>query len=156
MKVVIVCSGNICRSSMAAEYLRHVAAHSGVSHLVVDSAGLLGIEGAPAPAEARQVLWEIGLDLAGHRSRGIEKTDLKTSDIVIVMTLDHLEELERRFPEGAKRRYLIRAFEKGAEPRGGAPELDDPIGQDLETYRRQFGIIRNCIDHLLLHVKHSP
>lgn len=141
---------------MAAEYLRHVAAHSGVSHLVVDSAGLLGIEGAPAPSEARQVLREIGLDLAGHRSRGIEKTDLKTSDIVIVMTLDHLEELERRFPEGAKRRYLIRAFEKGAEPRGGAPELDDPIGQDLETYRRQFGIIRNCIDHLLLHVKHSP
>jgi len=141
---------------MAAEYLRHVAAHSGVSHLVVDSAGLLGIEGAPAPSEARQVLREIGLDLAGHRSRGIEKTDLKTSDIVIVMTLDHLEELERRFPEGAKRRYLIRAFEKGAEPRGGGPELDDPIGQDLETYRRQFGIIRNCIDHLLLHVKHSP
>ena len=46
--------------------------------------------------------------------------------------------------------------EKGAEPRGGAPELDDPIGQDLETYRRQFGIIRNCIDHLLLHVKHAP
>jgi protein-tyrosine-phosphatase len=140
---------------MAAEYLRHVAARSGMSHLVVDSAGLLGIEGAPAPAEARQVLWEAGLDLAGHRSRGIRKTDLRTSDIVIVMTLDHLEELERRFPDGTNRRYLIRAFEKGADPLGGAPELDDPIGQDLETYRRQFGIIRHCIDHLLLHLKHS-
>jgi protein-tyrosine phosphatase len=49
VKVLVVCSGNICRSPMAAEYLRHRAAHDGLSHLVVDSAGTLGIHGAPVP-----------------------------------------------------------------------------------------------------------
>jgi protein-tyrosine-phosphatase len=47
MKVLFVCDGNICRSPLAAEYLRHRAVREGLSHVVVDSAGILGIEGAP-------------------------------------------------------------------------------------------------------------
>ncbi len=155
MKVLFVCSGNICRSPMAAEYLRHVAVRSGMSHLVVDSAGLLGINDAPVTAEARQAGMEAGLDLTAHRSRGIAKTDLATADVVVVMTLDHLEEMERRFPGGTRRRYLIRAFEKGPDPVGSAPELDDPIGEGLETYQECFAVIRDCVDHLALHLKHT-
>ena len=155
MKVLFVCSGNICRSPMAAEYLRHVAARSGMSHLVVDSAGLLGINDVPATAEARQALRALGLDLRAHRSRGIAATDFKTADVVVAMTLDHLAEMERRFPEGTERRYLIRAFENGPEPTGGAPELEDPIGEDLETYHDRFAVIRDCVDHLVLHLKHT-
>jgi hypothetical protein len=47
MKVLFVCDGNICRSPLAAAYLRHRAASEGLGNIVVDSAGLLGIEGAP-------------------------------------------------------------------------------------------------------------
>jgi len=101
---------------MAAEYLRHRAARSGLSHLVVDSAGLLGIEGAPAAAEAIGVLREDGLDLTAHRSKGLRKSDLKTADLVIVMSLDHLDALDELYPGGSGARYLIRAFESGAEP----------------------------------------
>ena len=154
MKVLFVCSGNICRSPMAAEYLRDVATRSGMSHLVVDSAGLLGIHNASVTLEARQAAVESGVELGSHRSKGIASSDLKTADVVVVMTLDHLDELERRFPDGAQKRYLIRAFEKGPDPAGSAPDLDDPIGEDLETYQRCFGIIRDCVDHLALHLKH--
>lgn len=156
MKVLFVCSGNICRSPMAAEYLRHLAARSGMSHLVVDSAGLLGINDAPVTTEARQAAMESGLDLTAHRSKGISKADVQTADVVVVMTLDHLEEMERRFPDGTPRRYLIRAFEKGPDPVGSAAELDDPIGEDLETYQQCFAVIRDCLDHLVLHLKHAP
>ena len=155
MKVLVVCSGNICRSPMAAEYLRHVAARSGMSHLVVDSAGLLGINEAPVTAEAHRVVSEVGLDLTAHRSRGIASTDLRTADVVVVMTLDHLAEMEQRFPEGTQRRYLIRAFENGPDPVGSAPELEDPIGEDLQTYHECFAVIRDCVDHLVLHLKHT-
>ena len=48
MKVLFVCDGNICRSPMAAEYLRDRAVHSGLSHLLVESAGIVGFEGSPA------------------------------------------------------------------------------------------------------------
>jgi protein-tyrosine phosphatase len=141
---------------MAAEYLRHRAARSGLSHVVVDSAGLLGIEGAPAAPEAVQVLREDGLDLSTHRSKGVRESDLRTADVVIAMSLDHLDALHELFPDGADSRYLLRAFETAPEPTGGAPELEDPIGTDVETFRRQYRQIRTCIDHLVLHLRHHP
>ncbi len=155
MKILFVCSGNICRSAMAAEYARRRLASSGLSHVLVDSAGTLGIEGAPASDEAIEVLRDDGLDLTRHRSRGIGAHDLRTADLVIVMTVGHLEELDLRFPPGAAKRYLLRAFEPEPSPRGGAPDLDDPIGEPIETYREAFAVIRTCVDHLVLHVKHA-
>jgi len=71
VRVLLVCDGNICRSPMAAAYLRSRAAHAGLAHVVIDSAGLLGIEGAPAAAHAIAVGRAEGFDLTRHRSRGI-------------------------------------------------------------------------------------
>jgi protein-tyrosine-phosphatase len=154
MKVLFVCDGNICRSPLAAEYLRHRAVREGLSHVVVDSAGILGIEGAPAASLSIDVAKEAGLDLTRHRSRGMTIADARTADLVVVMTLTQLETLARRFPSG-QRRLLLRAFEDGPEPRGGAPELDDPVAGPIEGYKEAFDVIRRCIDHLVLHLRHA-
>jgi protein-tyrosine phosphatase len=155
VKVLIVCDGNICRSPLAAEYLRHRAVREQLSHLVVDSAGLLGIVGAPAAPFSIQVGREAGLDLTRHRSRGVDPADMRTSDLVLAMTLRQLETLGRRFPDGSGRRLLLRAFEKQPSPQGGAPELEDPVAGPIEGYRDAFSVIRTCVDHLILHLKHA-
>ena len=49
MNLLFVCSGNICRSPMVAEYCRHRAAARGLGWLVIDSAGTLGIDDRAAP-----------------------------------------------------------------------------------------------------------
>ena len=156
MKVLFVCDGNICRSPMAAEYLRHRAVREGMSHLVVDSAGLLGIEGAPAAPLSVVVVRDAGLDLTRHRSRGVTITDARTADLVVAMTIAQLETLERRYPAGVQRRLLLRAFEDAPTPRGGAPELDDPVAGPIEGFSDAFAIIRKCVDHLILHLRHAP
>jgi len=153
MKVLFVCSGNICRSAMAAAYFRRRTA-DGASHVVVDSAGTLGIEGAPASREAVTVMREIGVDLSGHRSRGVAERDLRTADLVVAMTRDHLEVLADRFPHGEGDRVLLRSFEKSADPDPDALDLEDPIGKPLEFYRAQRPLLTRCLDHLALHVKH--
>ena len=156
MKVLIVCDGNICRSPLAAEYLRDRAVHSGLSHVLVDSAGLLGIEAAPAAPFSIEVGREAGLDLTRHRSRGVTITDMRTADLVLAMTLAQLETLERRYPTSAQRRLLLRAFEDGPHPRGGAPELEDPVAGPIEEYREAFSVIRTCTDHLVLYLRNVP
>ena len=156
MKILFVCDGNICRSPLAAEYLRHRAVREGLSHLLVDSAGVLGIEGAPAAPLSIEVASNAGLDLTRHRSRGVTIADMRTVDLVVAMTLAQLDALERRYPASGQRRLLLRAFEDGPNPCGGAPELSDPVAGPIEGYRRAFAIIRTCVDHLVLHLRHAP
>lgn len=155
MKVLFVCDGNICRSPMAAEYLRQRAVRSGLSHLVVDSAGLLGIEGAPAAAHAIAAVREAGCDLTRHRSRGVTVADMRTADLVIVMTLTQLETLDRRFAPGHQKRLLLRAFEDTPAPRGGAPELNDPVNGPIEGFLEAFAVIKTCVDHLVVYLRHA-
>ena len=156
MRVLFVCSGNICRSPMAAEYTRRCAAREGLSQVVVESAGLLGIEGAPASPEAVQVLREAGIDLSRHRSRGLEEEDLVFSDLVLVMERGQREEIDRRFPGWKPRIRLLRAFERSPTPISEAPDLEDPIGLLADVYRERFQAIRTCVDHLILHLKQAP
>ena len=155
MKILVVCDGNICRSPLAAEYLRHRASRSGLSHLVVASGGLLDIVGRPAAPFAVAVAAEAGLDLSAHRSKGITAADLRSSDLVVAMTLAQLERLAHRFPGPSPRALLLRTFEAGPAPRGGAPNLDDPVAGPIEGFREAFEIIRTSVDHLTLWLKHE-
>ncbi len=155
IKVLIVCSGNICRSPMVAAYLRQRLADSGLSHVVVASAGTLGIAGAPASVLATAAMADIDIDLRDHRSRALSEADLKTSEIVLVMDHGHLEFIAARYPDGRDQRYLLRAFERGPEPSSEAPDLDDPIGSDLDVFREQRETIRVCVDHFVLHLRNA-
>jgi protein-tyrosine-phosphatase len=152
MRVLFVCDGNICRSPLAAAYLRHAAERAGLGDLAADSAGLLGIEGSPAAEFSIEVAREAGLDLTPHRSRGVSAADLRSADWVFGMTSAHLAALARRFPAGTERRLLIRAFENGSTPEVGAPGLDDPVSLPIEAYRGAFAIMRTCLDHFVAHL----
>lgn len=154
MKVLFVCSGNICRSPMAAEYFRQRAAQSGLSHVIVESAGTLRIEGQPASDDAVRAMDEIGVDLRQHRSTGISEALLRTSDITVAMARDHLDYLARYHPQGEDERLLLRAFEAGSRPGSSPRDLDDPIGKPLGVYRELVPLVVRCVDHLVLHLRH--
>ena len=155
MRLMFLCSGNICRSPMAAEYCRQAAGETGLADLIVDSAGTLRIEGAPASPEAIQVMAELGVDLTRHRSKGLRAQDLRRTDLVLAMHHDHLDYLARRHPEGKDRRLLLRAFENSPRPDPYPRDLEDPIGQSVAFYREQAELIRRCVDHLVLHLRQS-
>jgi protein-tyrosine-phosphatase len=82
-------------------------------------------------------------------------SDMRTADLVIAMTQLQLETLARRYPEARERRLLLRAFEGEPTPRDGAPDLKDPIRRPIEEYREAFSIIRTCVDHLVMHLRHA-
>ena len=139
---------------MAAEYFRARAAQSGLSHVVVGSAGTAGLVEAPASPEAIKVMGELGVDLTGHRSSKLTTFDLKTSDYVIAMTRNQLEYIARRYPEGMDERLLLRAFEDSTDPDISAGDLADPIGKPIKFYRELVPVLTRCIDHFILYLKH--
>jgi protein-tyrosine-phosphatase len=148
MKILFVCSGNICRSAMADAYARKRVAESGPPVAMIDSAGTLGIAGATASPEAIGAMVEIGVDLSSHRSRGLDRSLLEHADVIVGMTRAHLDEIEN-WSDNAGRHYLLRAFEEGPDPAPDATDLPDPIGRDASFYRETRDVITRCVDHLL-------
>ena len=94
-RVLMVCTGNICRSTMAHAILEQAAARAGVD-VVVDSAGVSDEEaGNPIDRRAARVLRDAGSAVPDHRARQIRAGELGEWDLVLAMTSRHLSVLER-------------------------------------------------------------
>lgn len=92
--VLVVCTGNICRSPIAQAWLAsqlHGAAD-------VQSAGTSALVGSPADPSAVQVCRDAGLDLASHRARQITPELLRAANLVLVMESGHRDHLCRIAP----------------------------------------------------------
>jgi len=137
--VVMVCTANACRSPMAEGLLREQL-QGRISELEVVSAGIMASLGGPTP-EGVTAMAELNIDIRRHRSRQISETLMEEAVLVIPMTQEHARWLCRVFPAFASK---VRPL--GELARGGAgPDVPDPVGLDLETYRRTARMIRKLL-----------
>ena len=99
-RVVMVCTGNICRSAMAQIVLAQRLRELGVSEVEVSSAGVSNEEqGNPIDYRAARLLREQGYkggDISTHRAAQITDTQLRHADLLLAMTASHQRELIRR------------------------------------------------------------
>jgi protein-tyrosine phosphatase len=99
MKILFVCTGNICRSPTAHAVFRHLARERGVD-VYVESAGTYsGHIGHPADARAVRAAQNRGYDMSDLRARGVTHGDFEDFDLILCMDAGHKLTLERVAPK---------------------------------------------------------
>jgi protein-tyrosine phosphatase len=133
--ILFVCTGNTCRSPMAAALFRKLlAGRLQCSEAELEergyrvlSAGLSAAKGLPASPEAVELIDERGGELSGHSSRPLTPALLSQADYVFTMTVNHRMAIVQQHPELARRVQTL-------APDG--TDIVDPIGCGPDEYRR--------------------
>ncbi len=131
LRVLFVCAGNTCRSPMAEAIARREIESFGEQARVF-SRGLMARSGSPASSTAAAVCSEIEIDLSNHHSAPLTAEDLAHADLILAMEHSQRMLLLALFPARRDRIFTLREY---ATRRPG-PDVRDPIGGDLDTYRR--------------------
>ncbi len=132
MKILFVCTGNICRSPTAEGVARRWLATAGISGVEVDSAGIQGYHAGEAPDPRTQTAaLRRGYDLSRLRARGVKPEDFHAFDLILAMDRGHLEWLQDKAPEGT--RHKIRLFMNYA-PKLRRAEVPDPYYGGLNGF----------------------
>src|SRR5712691_2658399 len=106
--ILVVCTGNICRSPMAEGWIRRLLAERGIGGIAVHSAGVAGWEQSGATPEAVQAAFELGADIRDHVARRLIPAMAGEADLVLAMTEEHAEAVSRSAPHSAKKTFTLK------------------------------------------------
>src|SRR2546425_7016893 len=121
-QILLVCTGNICRSPLAAALVTRALGEGGVEGIDVSSAGTGAWDGAPASEGAYLVGLERGLDLSGHRARLLTRELVEAADLILTMARHHRARVDELGGEGrvfVLGEYAGRDGDEGRGPFGG-------------------------------------
>lgn len=142
--ILFVCSGNTCRSPMAAALARHVLAEKlhvseaqlEASGFAVSSAGTSAMPGAAATENAVIAVRELGGDLSRHRSRPLTDELIRQADLIFAMGRNHAAQIRAMSGSAAGKTWML-------DPSG---DISDPIGGDLRLYQELAGRLKSLIE----------
>lgn len=176
--LLVVCTGNVCRSP-AAELL--LSSRLGGAGVRVTSAGTRALVGEPVHPPMAGLLLEAGVDPAAFVARDLRPEELRSADLVLTMTRAHRSAVATLVPGAVRRTFLLLeiadiaacaaadgwpgdvpptaaarlAALPGLAPRYRRParaaelEVPDPYRRPAEEYRRSLAAVEAAVDELV-------
>ena len=140
-RALFVCTGNSCRSVMAEGLLKKALSKAGRFDVEVFSCGVSAFNGLMPTPETLDLLAKEGVSIPDKRTRRLDKTLLKSSDIILAMEKHHEERILDFVPEVKTRVFLLKEFVKISDE---SLEIGDPIGQGSDFYEKTFYAIKEA------------
>lgn len=142
-QVILVCSGNICRSPMAAAFLRSHLDARGLQAIEVVSAGTHALVGHQAMREARAAVAAIRGEAETHRARQLDIGLATEADLILCATRAHRQHVLNWWPDLDPGK--LRLFNEAI--RGEAPlDVDDPYGWDQAVFQLAARVIDRAME----------
>lgn len=138
LHVLVVCTGNTCRSPLAVAALREELGPDR-ERVEIVSAGTAASEGQPATSLSVEVARRDGVELSSHRSRRLTPALARAADVILVMEREHARAVQALGGD-PRRTHVLNEW-----PEPGEPELpvSDPFGASSEAYEECWRRIRH-------------
>lgn len=146
MKIMFICTGNICRSAMAHVMLEKRAKEEN-KNIEVYSCGVFAQNGDRSTNEAIEVMKEYGINLENHRATNIRNSDIEQMDIILCATTAHKNNVINMYPNLEENIFTMKEY---VEYPKNDLDIKDPWGFDINTYRRCAKEIEDCIEKMML------
>lgn len=130
--VLVVCTGNICRSPVGERLLRKL-----LPEMKIDSAGTHGLTDHPADVMAAEVASSHRLSLDGHHGRKLTPAIARSYDLILVMEALHIEEVTKIAPEVRGKVMLYGQWL-------GKKEIPDPYKKSHDAHEHVYGLLDNA------------
>ena len=115
-RILVVCTGNICRSPLIERVLRGALDQAyGPRAVEVSSAGTMGMVDSPMDERSAAILTEMGGDPAGFAARRLTEALLRDTELVITATREHRAAVVRMHPKALRTAFTVRELGHLAE-----------------------------------------
>lgn len=154
MKIMFICTGNICRSAMAHGLLEKRLEENKIENVKVYSCGIYAEDGDGASYNAIEAMKDYDVDLRSHRATSIRNSAIQDMDLILCMTRSHKHSVLALYPELQGKVFTLKEYVKYQDSSQNI-DISDPWGYDLETYRRCAEELDICISLLIEKIKNN-
>jgi len=139
--IMMVCTGNICRSPMAEGLLSHYLPPDLKERVMVSSAGTHALQGYEAHDHAIEAMAKLGIDIQAHRARQLTREIARSADLILTMETAHLKMVKQTLGWGQSKPRLVLEFDHQST----ATEVQDPYHDPFAAYEACVQTLRPCI-----------
>jgi protein-tyrosine phosphatase len=151
IRVLFICTGNICRSPTAEGVFRAMVKKAGLDgQISCESAGTHGYHiGEPPDLRAQQAAKQRGYDLSAQRARKVAPADFNDFDLMLAMDGENMEALARLRPPDARTHAELLLEHVGQPGPKGVPDVADPYYGSGKGFEVMLDVIEKAAAKLL-------
>lgn len=147
MKIMFICTGNICRSAMAEGMMKKLIKENNIDAEVY-SCGIYAETGDYATYNAIEAVKEYGVDISSHRATSISDSKIEEMDLILCATQSHKQSVLSLNSELQSKVFTMKEYAK-LNKNGQDMDIKDPWGYNEFVYRKCASEIEECLEKIV-------
>ena len=147
MKIMFICTGNICRSAMAEGIMKKLVKERNIDAEIY-SCGIYAETGDYVTYNAEEAVKEYNVDITSHRATNIRESNIEKMDLILCATISHKQSVLYLYPNLQGKVFTMKEYANIDKDRQDM-DIKDPWGYDMNVYKNCVKEIKECLDIII-------